>query len=278
METPKEFVKRALQERFKEEPGSSRPEGQTEGSDAPQAEFPSEPFPCPACGQLLAPSCRVCVACKHAIDPAELARPREVTPPAAPSADTEPQRPPVRFSWPLFFVVFGVSCFLVVILQGLWKDQQQVLLAMGGIQTLAGVWVFFDALRQRVPKPLRWSLGSMLLPLVIFPWYLARRSTPQSPVPFLEGGPAIRLVLLALLLFLLVNLIFYIVQGPQPTTSPVPPSKEHKSGGNSQATINHLRPKSEDPWPKGGRDESRPLPTGGSAQAVTSAPSDAWQT
>ena len=27
--------------------------------------FPTEPFPCPSCGQLLAPSCRVCVACKE---------------------------------------------------------------------------------------------------------------------------------------------------------------------------------------------------------------------
>jgi hypothetical protein len=246
MEPLSEFLKRAIQERLKEEPSSSSSEAQTVGSNASVKEFPSEPFPCPACGQLLASTCRVCVACKHPIDPAELARPQGAVL-AVPAAVAGAKPQPVRFSWPLFFVVFGVSCFLVVILQGLWKDQQQVILVMGGIQTLAGVWVFFDALRQRIPKPLRWSVGSMLLPLVIFPWYLARRNRPEQPVPFLEGGSVIRLVLLALLLFLLANLIFYLVQGPPPATSPTPPSKEHKSGG-SQVRVNHLRL-----WKKGGR-------------------------
>ena len=278
MEPTSKLVNKALEELVKRKRESESREGETIASPATPADFPSEPFPCPACGQMLAPSCRVCVACKHAIDPAELARLQEVVLPAAPAGGAETRPQPVRFSWPLFFVVFGVSCFLVVIFQGLWKNQQQVLLAMGGIQTLAGVWVFFDALRQGVPKPLRWSLGSMLLPLVIFPWYLARRGTPQSPVPILERGPAIRLVLLALLLFLLANLIFYVVQGPPPATSPAPPVKEHKSSGSSQARINHLRQ-----WREGGRrgqpSNRPPLLRGAwSAQADTSAPSDAWQT
>ena len=250
METPSEYVRRVLQERSKAEEGSPNPQAGTAPSPASVAEFPSEPFACPACGQLLAPTCRVCVACKHSIDPAELSRPQAAISASLPAA-TGPRPQPVRFSWPLFFVVFGVSCFLVIILQGLWKDQQQVLLVMGGIQTLAGVWVFFDALRQRIPKPLRWSIGSMLLPLVIFPWYLARRNKPASPVPFLEGGPVIRLVLLALLIFLLANLIFYIAQVPAPTTTPVPPSREHRKGG-SQVRINHPLPRK-----KGERDSGR---------------------
>lgn len=277
MEPLSEFVKRAIQERLKEAPASSSPEAQTAGSNTSVAEFPSEPFPCPACGQLLAPTCRVCVACKHPVDPADLARRQAGVLPTAPAAVTGPPPQSVRFSWPLFFVVFGVSCFLVIILQSLWKDQQQVLLVMGGIQTLAGVWVFFDALRQRIPKPLRWSVGSMLLPLVIFPWYLARRSKPESPVPFLEGGPVIRLVLLALLLFLLANLIFYIVQGPAPTTAPAPPSREHKNSG-SQVRIYRLPPWKKDSARLSPGDESRSLASGGNAQAATNAPSDAWQT
>jgi hypothetical protein len=277
METPSEWAKRYNRQKMDERLGAPNPEAAPVASPAPEAEFPSEPFQCPACGQLLAPTCRVCVACKHAIDPAELVRGQSVVVPAVPAAATGPKPQPARFSWPLFFVVFGVSCFLVIILQGLWKDQQQVLLIMGGIQTLAGVWVFFDAMRQRVPKPLRWSLGSMLLPLVIFPWYLARRRVPQSPVPFLEGGPVIRLVLFALLLFLLANLIFYLVQGSSPTYAPAPPSKEQKSGG-SQVRINPFPPRNGSSWRRGPLDESLSLTVGGSVQAATSAPSDAWHT
>jgi hypothetical protein len=277
METPSEWAKRFNRQKMDEAAGVPHEEVAAVTSPVPVAEFPTEPFQCPACGQLLAPTCRVCVACKHAIDPAELTRLQSVALPEAPTAVAGPKPQPVRFSWPLFFVVFGVSCFLVIILQGLWKDQQQVLLIMGGIQTLAGVWVFFDAMRQRVPKPLRWSLGSMLLPLVIFPWYLARRRVPQSPVPFLEGGRAIRLVLFALLLFLLANLIFYLVQGSSPNLAPTPPSKEHKSGG-SQVRINPLPGWKNSSWRRKPGGNSHSLTVGGSVQAESSAPSDAWHT
>ena len=56
----------------------------------------------------------------------------------------------------------------------------------------------------------------MLLLILIFPWYLARRRTPQSPVPFVEAevGPLARFLLFALLFFFLASLIFYIVQRP----------------------------------------------------------------
>ena len=278
METPSEWAKRFNRQKTDEEVGLPNPEAKKVANPASVAEFPSEPFQCPACGQLLAPSCRVCVACKHTIDPAEIARSREVASPAAHAHSTGSRPGPVRFSWPIFFVVLGISCFLVFIFQDLWKEQQQVLLAMGGVQTLAAVWVFFDALRQGIPRPLRWSLGTMFLPLVIFPWYLARRRTPQSPVPFLETVPAIRLVLLALLLFLLANLIFYIVQGPPHATTPTPPPKVHRTAGDSQGRITSLRL-----WKMGGRrrwmgEGSRRMSGASSAQADTSAPSDAWQT
>ena len=270
MEPLSEFVKRALQERLKSESGSPGPAAET-GNSASAAKFPSEPFPCPACGQMLAPTCRVCVACKHTIDPAEVALPKEAALPAAPAPTTESRPEPVRFSWPIFFAVLGISCLLVFIFQGFWKDQQQVVLAMGGVQSLAGVWVFFDALRLRVPRPLRWAVGSMLLPLVIFPWYLARRRTPQSAVPFLEAVWAIRLVLVALLLFLLANLIFYLVQGPPPAKSPAPPSKERNSGQSSKPRIANLQPAKMRSRSGGQRRVS-------GIQVETSAPSDAWQT
>ncbi len=244
----------------------------TEVSSTPQEETgehpasPAEPFACPACGQMLAPSCRVCVACKHVINPVEIVSAQVVQTASVTSEPPQPKLKPVRFSWPLFFVVFGVSCFLVLVLQGLWTDQQKILLVMGGLQTLAGVWVFFDALRERVPKPLRWSIGSMLLPLVIFPWYLARRRTPQAPVPFLEGGPVIRLVILALLLFFLANLIYYFVQGPPPGNNQKEPKMELKGAG-SRAAIHAHRPR-----------KAPQCIANRNVQAETNAPSDAWHT
>jgi len=279
METPSDWAKRFNRQKTDEEAGSPDSEAETVDSPAAVAEFPSEPFQCPACGQLLAPACRVCVACKHTIDPAEIARTPEVVLPVAhaPSAEARPE--PVRFSWRIFFAVLGISFTLALIFEGLWGEQKAQL-AMGGAQTLAGVWVFFDALRQRVPRPLRWSVGSMLLPVVIFPWYLARRRTPQSPVPFVEAevGPVTRFLLIALLIFFLASLIFYIVQGPPRAISLPPPSKEPKSGGSSQPRITNLHP-----WKEGGRrrrpgEGSRPLSVASGVQVETSAPSDAWQT
>jgi membrane protease YdiL (CAAX protease family) len=152
-------------------------------------------------------------------------------------------------------------------------------MAMHGAPILAGVWVFIDALQRRVPRPLRWALGTMLLLAIILPWYLARRKKPQSSVPFVEGevGPVTRFVLIALLLFFLISLIFYVVQGPPPALAPPPPSKGHQSGVNSVAGINNFRP-----WKGCGRrmklDEGLfPLAGASSAQAETNAPSDARQ-
>jgi hypothetical protein len=209
-------------------------------SVASVAAFPTEPFVCPACGQLLAPSCRICVACKHTIDPAELARPRRAAAPE-PTAGTA-RLAPVRYPWRIFFAFIGISFLLALTFEGLWGEQKAQL-AMGGAQTLAGVWVFYDALRQRVARPWRWAMGSMLLPVVIFPWYWARRKTPESPVPFVEAevGPVTRFVLFALLVFILASLIFYIVKGPPSSNTPASPSKEHKTSGSSIARLHHPR-------------------------------------
>ena len=57
----------------------------------------------------------------------------------------------------------------------------------------------------------------MLLPVIIFPWYLARRSKPQSSVPFVEAqvGRVTRIVALVLILFFLLSAIAYVVEGPK---------------------------------------------------------------
>ena len=70
-----------------EDPNSGNgPHKQIE-NEAPAAEpaFPTEPFACPYCGQMLGPGCRVCVACKAPIDPARI----NVPPPLVESVAVE---------------------------------------------------------------------------------------------------------------------------------------------------------------------------------------------
>jgi hypothetical protein len=161
-------------------------------------QFPAEPFPCPACGQLLAPSCRVCVACQHAIDPAEI---RKEAP--ALVAGVAPPRAlaPVPFPWRLFLLFFWalmVGGIVLELLIGPPKTQ----LAVGVFQLLAAIWVSFDASAKRVPKPLRWGLATLFPTwLIILPWYLARRRQPEAPCPFVEArvAPARLAVLLILM-------------------------------------------------------------------------------
>jgi hypothetical protein len=248
METPSEWAKRFNQQKAGQDAGSPKPEAPTVDNPAAVAEFPSEPFPCPACGQLLAPSCRICVACKHPINPAEIARPREAVLPAARASSTEARPVAVRYPWPIFFIVLG-SAFLLGLLysaaitSGL-LNEDQARMSLQGAPILAGVWVFFDALRRRIPRPLRWAVGTMLLLIVIFPWYLARRRTPQSSVPFVEAevGPVARFLLFVLLFFFLASLIFYIVKGPPPGTTPPSPPKIQRTGGSTASLASRGSP------------------------------------
>jgi hypothetical protein len=181
METPSEWAKRFNRQKSEGEAGLSNAEAVSVESPATVAEFPSEPFVCPACGQLLAPACRVCVACRRAIDPAEIARPQTAATPVAPGSGSVPKPESVRYPWRIFFAVLGIGVILGQIFLTLLGEQKG-LVATQAVPILVGVWVFFDALRQRIPKPLRWAFGSMLLLIVVFPWYLARRRKPESHV------------------------------------------------------------------------------------------------
>jgi hypothetical protein len=284
METPSEWAKRFNQQKAHDEADLPKPETAAADSSASVAEFPSEPFQCPACGQLLAPACRVCVACKHIIDPAEIGRTLEVVSPAAsaPSAEPRPQRVP--YPWRIFFAVLGIALLLGLLYStaisfGLLKENQAEL-GLRSAPIFAGGWVFFDALRRRIPRPLRWAVGTMLLLIVVFPWYLARRKAPQATVPFIEAevGPVTRILLIAVLLFFLISLIFYIVQGPQPGSSPTPPLKFEKSGNGSHARMTYFRPWREAGDGRTSDASSNPRRGIRGAQAEISAPSDAWQT
>jgi hypothetical protein len=217
METPTEWAKRFNAEKTRAEAGSPDPKVETVDSPAALAEFPTEPFPCPACGQMLGASCRVCVACGHTIDPAQIFKPEEAlaTAPAAGAPEVKP--PVVPYPWRIFFAVLVISLLLAQVLVELWGTEKAKL-AMGGVQTLAGIWVFLDAHLHRIPCPWRWGVGSMLLPVIIFPWYLARRKVPKSACPFVERevGPITRFLFLALTAFFLLCAILYVLQGPAP--------------------------------------------------------------
>ncbi len=178
------------------------------------AELPTEPFACPACGQMLAPSCRVCVACNQPIDLTRLRKPRSLVAPFDFRRNV-PATTPVRFSWGIFLLVLGFWCIAAIAAQrllgpirGRW--------VMGGTVILSSVWVFYDAQQQGVARPLRWGLGSLLLWIIFFPLYLARRRTPEAPCPFVEGNSR-RFTLVLLLIFIisvLVSAVFFVLNGP----------------------------------------------------------------
>ncbi|MBZ5565087.1 MAG: hypothetical protein LAP13_22030 [Acidobacteriia bacterium] len=188
---------------------------ETTGEDpegaAPDAALPREPFPCPYCGQLLAPNCRVCVACKVPIDPTHIAR-LQRSPAAAPPEiiATAELEPPVGFPGRFFLIFLGVWIVVVSIVLSLLGPVKSQL-ALGGVQILTSGWVFYDAHEKGLPKPLRWGMGTLFLWLFMFPWYLVRRTRPAAPCPFVEGpaGPMTR----ALFIILLVVFFILILRG-----------------------------------------------------------------
>ena len=181
------------------------------------ASIPTEAFACPACGQMLAPSCRVCVACKTSIDPGQIKRPE----PEAAAITTElpdsQAAGQVRFSWRIFFHVLALW-LLAAILTTQFMGPKASQVAMGGLVLASSMCVFFDAQSKGVPKPLRWVTGCLLLWIVVFPWYLARRRTPQASCAFIEGevGPVARVLFFVLMLFLLASALSILLNGPAP--------------------------------------------------------------
>ncbi len=176
--------------------------------------FPSQPFACPACGQLLGPAVRVCVACKQPINPAEINQPAPVV--VAPGAGVAaPSVARVRFPGQLFLILLAARLLAAFVAERHW-GLLRAELALGGLEILSAAWVFRDARERGVPKPLRWVLGSLFLWTFIFPWYLARRRTPRASCPFVEAevGPVTRALLFVLVLLLLLGIVAAVLQGP----------------------------------------------------------------
>ncbi len=84
---------------------------------------------------------------------------------------------------------------------------------LGSVVILTSAWVFYDAHNKPVPKPLRWGLGSLLLWIVVFPWYLARRRDPVAPCRFeAEVSPLTRLLLVVLIIFFLLGFVIIVLK------------------------------------------------------------------
>lgn len=180
------------------------------------ADFPSEAFPCPACGQMLGPGSRVCAVCKAPIDPREIGRPVPAVEPDTIAAAPIPLERAL-FPWSLFAILL-LARFIVLATANRYLGLSKTFLFLGGFEIMCGIWVCFDAIQRRIPKAFRWGLGSALLWVLVFPWYLTRRGKPQAVCPFIEAevGPITRAVFFALVVFFLISVIAVIIKGPPP--------------------------------------------------------------
>lgn len=178
---------------------------------------PDEAFPCPVCGQMLAPSCRVCVACQTPVDFSQVRKPEPEIPVAAEEARPAPPVEPARFSWGIFFTVFVLWMLAAVVTTQLLGPQGSQV-GLGSFVLASSLWVFLDAQKKGVPKPLRWGVGALLLWILVFPWYLSRRRTPQAPCRFIEGeaGPIARALFVILMIFFLLGALLVIFNGAPP--------------------------------------------------------------
>jgi hypothetical protein len=222
------------------------------------ATFPDEPFACPHCGQMVAASVRVCPSCREAIDPNDIVTPEVVIPvveqPPAPAP-----REHARFSWSIFFATLGIWLLAALVAQSLvGPEKSQIVLV--GLLVLSSAWVYRDAREKNIPTPFRWTLGSILLWIIIFPWYLARRRTPSAPCPFIEGegGRVARTLLFILLIIFLISIVVRLMSGPsKPSSGEKAPAKHGASEAAGKIAA---------------------LPNSAAAQAAASAPSDALHT
>ncbi len=174
--------------------------------------FPLEPFPCPNCGQMLASRVRVCVACKQPVDPARVARTAAVLVASEAQAQV---RELVRFPWFLFVLFLVVRLAAATVVAHKW-GLIKVEVALGVVEFLTAGWVFADAQRRRVPKPLRWALGCLLLWVIFLPWYLERRRKPQAICPLVENplSPFARVLLVVIIALILLAATVALLNGP----------------------------------------------------------------
>ena len=186
-------------------------------SDATGAPAPTEPFACPECGQMLAASCRVCVACKAPVDYARIAKhdpspPIRLTPPASLASSER-----ARFSWKIFLAVL-FAYFLAATITTNTLGITGATYAMGGFVLVTSLWVFVDASEKGIPRSMVWAIGCLFMWIVMFPWYLSRRRTPQAPCPIVDGkaGPLARALFYTLMALIFMGAVLTVLNGPPP--------------------------------------------------------------
>jgi hypothetical protein len=192
------------------------------------SQFPTDPFPCPNCGQMLGSDVRVCVSCRKPIDPSQI-KAAEAIYTSQPAQSTPRAQPQVRFPWSIFVVFLLLGSVMTsegVTALGFLK----AMLVFLAIQILSSIWVFYDAHQRGIPKPLHWGIGSLFFWLPIFSWYLVRRRQPRAACPLIEAGGWQFLRTLALifsvtmLLTVLLSLLLGSAHGPTQKSQPSPAS------------------------------------------------------
>jgi hypothetical protein len=175
-----------------------------------------EPFACPVCGQMLGPGSRICAVCKAPVDPSEIKGPAPRIEPS-PLSPTPTPLERARFPWKLFALLL-LARLAVAASANRYLGLSRTFLLLGVFEILCGVWVGYDAIQRGVPKPFRWGLGSALLWILVFPWYLTRRRMPWASCPFIEAeaGPVTRAVFFALVVFFLLSVLAVITKGSPP--------------------------------------------------------------
>ena len=214
-EAVRKYVDAAATERLRRGVVEESKTAELRNSGDSQSAFPDEPFPCPACGQMLAASCRVCVACKQPIDPTRINSAIEV--------QKLPQlgAPPVPvvgapFSWSVFFLVLLAWLILAGAGEKLLGPARAQWFMLS-VVLISSLWVLQDAHAKSIAKPLRWAVGSFLLWIVFFPWYLSRRRVPSASCRPVEGefSPLVRALLFGLLVLFLFAAALTLLQWKQ---------------------------------------------------------------
>jgi hypothetical protein len=176
-----------------------------------------EPFACPHCGQMLAPTCRVCVACGEPIDASAIVRAQSTVPVQPHSYAQRPIARRTQFSWRIFFAFLAGWLVLLAFSQAVHTiGTRSFYLAVVGVQLVCAGWVFLDATGKHIPRPWRWSVMTLLFWIVFFPWYVSRRRDPQLPCAVMEDQTSIffRALLWGVLILLFLSFIAAVVKSP----------------------------------------------------------------
>lgn len=200
----------------KSESIDSYPDASTNPPESATTAAIAEPFECPNCGQMLGPGSTVCAACRQTVDFTKVRAAAAEPPPVAP-VSAQVEKPPIpfaggksQFSLPIF-VAFVLAYLLILGAERSFLTATQAFYFQLGLLVGCTAWVIYDAHIRRVPHPLRWGLGTLFIWLVVFPWYISRRRTPEVPCPIMDAQSRffVRTVLFVFVLCVILSFLFF---------------------------------------------------------------------